>query len=82
MRAFSIPGMPILPVVFSQYSFLDHSKRIFGQGHVNIQILEPIPTNEFANHKENLGELIEMTRSRMMEAQKSNREGNNNLKKD
>ena len=50
------------------------------QGNISIEILEPIPTEGFVNSKENLNELIDTTRSKMMEAQKAMQEGNNNKK--
>ena len=31
-------GLPILPVVLSEYSFMDHKKRIFGAGTIHIQV--------------------------------------------
>lgn len=73
-------GLPILPVVMSEYDFLDHKKKRFGKGVINIQILDPIPTDSFINTKENLNSLIETTRTKMMEAQRLNQEGNNNKK--
>ena len=31
-------GLPILPVVMSEYDFLDHKKKRFGKGVINIQV--------------------------------------------
>ncbi|KAJ8734693.1 hypothetical protein PYW08_013943 [Mythimna loreyi] len=36
--------VPIIPVVFSPYYFINKKKYIFNKGHVVIQCLEPIPT--------------------------------------
>ncbi|XP_030022642.1 1-acyl-sn-glycerol-3-phosphate acyltransferase alpha [Manduca sexta] len=36
--------VPILPVVFSPYYFVNAEKHIFNKGHVIIQCLQPIPT--------------------------------------
>lgn len=36
--------LPILPVVFNQYSFLDHKKKTFDPGTVIVTILPPIST--------------------------------------
>ncbi|KAJ0181092.1 hypothetical protein K1T71_003177 [Dendrolimus kikuchii] len=36
--------VPIIPVVFSPYYFINAEKHIFNKGHIIIQALEPIPT--------------------------------------
>ncbi|XP_053600958.1 1-acyl-sn-glycerol-3-phosphate acyltransferase alpha-like [Plodia interpunctella] len=36
--------VPIIPVVYSPYYFINREKNIFNKGHVIIQCLEPIPT--------------------------------------
>ncbi|XP_075986555.1 1-acyl-sn-glycerol-3-phosphate acyltransferase beta-like [Anticarsia gemmatalis] len=36
--------VPIIPVVFSPYYFINKEKYIFNKGHIVIQCLEPIPT--------------------------------------
>ncbi|KAF9795286.1 hypothetical protein SFRURICE_004658, partial [Spodoptera frugiperda] len=36
--------VPIIPVVFSPYYFINKEKYIFNKGHVIIQCLEPVPT--------------------------------------
>ncbi|KAM3966541.1 1-acyl-sn-glycerol-3-phosphate acyltransferase alpha-like [Aphomia sociella] len=36
--------VPIIPVVFSPYYFINRDKNIFNKGHVVIQCLEPVPT--------------------------------------
>ncbi|XP_044756617.1 1-acyl-sn-glycerol-3-phosphate acyltransferase alpha-like [Coccinella septempunctata] len=36
--------LPILPVVFNQYTFLNHEKKSFDQGTVIMTVLPPIPT--------------------------------------
>ncbi|CAB3238601.1 unnamed protein product [Arctia plantaginis] len=36
--------VPIIPVVFSPYYFINREKYIFNKGHVVIQCLEPVPT--------------------------------------
>jgi len=56
-------GLPILPIVMSDYGFMDKKNKVFGRGNIHIQILEPIPTDNFVNTKENLNALIESTRS-------------------
>jgi hypothetical protein len=40
-------GLPILPVVMSEYDFLDHKKKRFGKGVINIQV---ILGNKFARY--------------------------------
>nr|AIN34714.1 fatty alcohol acetyltransferase [Agrotis segetum] len=36
--------VPIIPVVFSPYYFINKEKYIFNKGHIIIQCLEPVPT--------------------------------------
>jgi len=57
--------MPIIPVVISEYSFLDVRKWIFKPGHAVIKVLPPIATSEYS--KENLDDLVDSTRSKMIE---------------
>ena len=57
---------PIQPVVISKYWFLDGKAKIFRKGHVIIQILPEIATNEYS--KDDLDKLIDVTRN-VMEAE-------------
>ncbi len=59
-------GMDILPVVISQYDFLDPATLTFDDGEATIRVLRPIPTAGYT--KETMGELIERTRDTMTEA--------------
>ncbi|CAG5018800.1 unnamed protein product [Parnassius apollo] len=36
--------VPVIPVVFSPYYFINYEKSIFNKGHIVIQCLDPIPT--------------------------------------
>jgi len=60
--------MPIIPVVISEYSFLDVQKMIFKPGQAVIRVLPPIDTSEY--NKSNLDELVDSTRSKMIETLK------------
>jgi len=60
--------LPILPVVVSEYEFLDSKKMIFNNGKATIRALAPIDTSEYT--KENIDDLIETTRNKMLEALK------------
>lgn len=57
-------GLPILPVVISQYDFVDSKRKIFDQGSVKIRVLKPVETGGFS--KETIGDLIEQTRNTMV----------------
>jgi len=59
-------GMPILPVVISEYEFLDHNKNKFEEGDAHVHFLEPIETTGYT--KENIDELIAKTRDAMTAA--------------
>ncbi|XP_041974260.1 1-acyl-sn-glycerol-3-phosphate acyltransferase alpha-like isoform X2 [Aricia agestis] len=55
--------VPIIPVVFSPYYFINRKKYIFNKGHAIIQCLEPISTKGLT--MEDVPELIEKVRSIM-----------------
>lgn len=57
--------IPILPVVFSSYYFLDSKNKRFDYGKVIITTLPPIPTKGLT--VDNMDELINETRSKMSE---------------
>jgi len=56
--------LPILPVVLSEYDFLDTKKMIFNRGKVTIKVLPRIDTSEY--NKENIDELVTLTRDKML----------------
>lgn len=60
--------MPILPVVVSEYNFLDVRNMLFRPGTANVKVLEPIDTSSYS--KESINDLVEITRTRMLEALK------------
>ena len=57
--------MPIIPVVVSEYNFLDWKKMFFRPGRAIIRVLPPIQTSNYT--KANIEELIEKTRTQMLE---------------
>ena len=57
--------LPILPVVISEYDFLDVKKMIFNPGHVTIKVLPRIETDNYT--KDNIDKLVETTRHAMIE---------------
>lgn len=57
--------VPIIPLVYSHYSFLEQHKKIFEGGHIICSMLDPIPTTGMT--KANVDELVEKTRSLMLE---------------
>jgi len=57
--------MPILPVVISEYSFLDTKQMFFHPGKATIRVLPPIDTSTY--DKESINDLIEVTRDQMLE---------------
>jgi len=57
--------MPILPVVISEYDFLDVNKMIFNPGRATIRVLPSIDTSNYT--KESMDDLIELTRNQMLE---------------
>jgi len=61
--------LPILPVVISQYDFLDHKLMKFSPGKVTIKVLPRIETSEYS--KENINDLVRHTEVIMSEALKS-----------
>ena len=58
--------LPILPVVISEYDFLDHGRMRFSPGRVVIRALPPIDTDGYG--KETIDDLVEVTRNKMLEA--------------
>ena len=69
-------GLPILPVVISEYDFLDRKKKRFGHSaypsEVCLTIMKPIDTTGML--KENINELIETTRNEMIEVFQKDKE--------
>lgn len=61
--------LPILPVVLSQYDFLDHKLMKFSPGKVTIKVLPRIETSEY--FKENINDLVRHTETIMSDALKS-----------
>ncbi|KAJ8097839.1 hypothetical protein POJ06DRAFT_260251 [Lipomyces tetrasporus] len=62
-------GFPIIPVVISNYSnVFSFRKRILQAGNIDIQVLDPVSTEGFAS--EDLDELLEATRSKMLDVLK------------
>jgi len=61
-------NMPILPIVISEYNFLDSHKMIFTQGRGTIKVLPRIDISGYS--KDNINDLVELTRSRMLETLK------------
>jgi len=61
--------LPILPVVISEYDFLQTSSMTFLPGSVTIKVLPRIDTSEYT--KENIDSLVSHTRDLMMEELKS-----------
>jgi len=57
--------LPILPVVISEYDFLDQTKWIFNSGEITIRALPRIDTSMYS--KENINELVEHSRNIMQE---------------
>jgi len=57
--------MPILPIVISEYDFLDIRRMSFRPGRAVIKVLPRIETEEY--NKENIDDLIQLTRSRMLD---------------
>ena len=60
--------LPILPVVVSEYEFLDARQMIFNSGKATIRALPPIDTSKYS--KETIDDLIELTRNQMLEVVK------------
>ncbi len=57
-------GMNILPVVISEYHFFSPEKKRFGPGSVKIRVMTPIQTVSYS--KDNLDDLINDTREKML----------------
>ncbi|KAK2727964.1 1-acyl-sn-glycerol-3-phosphate acyltransferase alpha-like [Artemia franciscana] len=58
-------NLPIIPIVTSNYYFLDHKKRIFDSGDVLIKVLEPISTEGMT--KADIPKLVDVVRNKMIE---------------
>nr|CAD7400196.1 unnamed protein product [Timema cristinae] len=61
--------VPIIPVVFSPYYFINHKKRYFGQGKIIITALPPISTEGLT--MDDIDDVMERTRKVMVEAQEA-----------
>ena len=59
-------GVPILPVVFQHYHFLDTVDKRLGSATVRYRVLEPLPTRGL--DCDGAADLAEQTRGRMLEA--------------
>ena len=70
--------MDLLPVVISEYDFLNPREKRFSSGEAIIKVLKPISTKEFS--KETLDDLVKLTRDRMV--QELQEISNNNNKKE
>merc|ERR1712183_53758 len=57
--------LPILPVVISEYDFLDSGKMIFKPGKVTIKVLPRIESSDYS--KDNMDSLVTHTRDLMMQ---------------
>lgn len=60
--------LPILPVVISEYDFLDARKMIFRPGKVTIKVLPRIETSGYT--KDSIDDLVSLTRNSMIETLK------------
>ena len=65
-------GIPILPVVISEYDFIDTGKKIFGEcrwnsfrPEVTLNVLKPIQTEDLT--LDDMNQLIEKTRNKMIQ---------------
>lgn len=58
--------VPIVPVVISQYTFLDHKKKLFDKANVVIEVLPPVRTDNLTT--ENVEEMAETVRNTMLTA--------------
>ena len=61
--------LPISPVVFSRYHFLNHSEKRYDPGHVIITVLPPIPTQNLT--LDDMPQLIDDVRAKMMQVYRS-----------
>eukprot|EP00092_Neocalanus_flemingeri_P001363 GFUD01001455.1.p1 GENE.GFUD01001455.1~~GFUD01001455.1.p1 ORF type:complete len:267 (+),score=70.73 GFUD01001455.1:64-864(+) len=61
--------LPIIPVVISEYDFLDTNTSTFLPGNVTIKVLPRIDTSQY--NKENINSLVSHTRDLMMEELKN-----------
>ena len=57
--------VPVLPVVFQHYQFLDTKSKILDPGHIQVSILNPIETRGLT--AEDADDLAEKTRNLMLE---------------
>ncbi|CAG0904804.1 unnamed protein product [Cyprideis torosa] len=58
-------GLPIIPIVFSPYYFVDYKKKIFASGKVRIHILPAVDTSAYS--LDQIPELSEEVRSLMLQ---------------
>ena len=68
-------GLPILPVVISEYDFIDRRKKRFGcsgERNVKITVLVPIETSEL--DKSDIDNLIKDTRNKMIDTFKEKKD--------
>jgi len=65
-------NLPILPVVISQYNFLDNKAMKFDPGKVTVKVLPRIETTNYS--KETIGDLVEYTHNIMEDALRSMRD--------
>ncbi|CAK1599661.1 unnamed protein product [Parnassius mnemosyne] len=56
--------VPVIPVVFSPFYFINNEKKIFNKGHVVMQCLDPIPTKGLT--LDDVKELTNQVREKMM----------------
>jgi len=61
-------GVPVVPVVVSEYDFLDVEQMRFEPGHITVKVLEPIDSREF--QRDSVNELIHLTRKNMLQTLK------------
>lgn len=68
-------GLPILPIVISEYDFINRKEKTFGcagNRKVTLTIMDPIETSELT--KDDVNDLVESTRSEMIKIFKSQKE--------
>lgn len=58
-------NLPIIPVIVKEYDHVDSKKMMFRPGHTVIRALPQIDTTQYT--KETINELVELTRTRMLE---------------
>ena len=68
-------GLPILPIVISEYDFIDRKNKTFGSAgdpEVTLTILNPIETNTLT--KDDINDLMTDTRNKMIQIFKQMKE--------